>query len=155
MWQYNYSDELYHYGRKGMKWYQNIYSKYKDHKTAKRRKKNLEKARAVRAANKAAAEERRIKVESGKVSAKKMTDNELKERISRLDLEKKYNDLLRDSKSNTLGSRFVNKFLESTVDKIADNAASDIAAQSVKYVLAKGANKVIGSEQVYTNNKKK
>ena len=25
MWQYNYTDELYHYGRKGMKWGEHIY----------------------------------------------------------------------------------------------------------------------------------
>ena len=27
MWNYNYPDELYHYGRKGMRWYQHIFGK--------------------------------------------------------------------------------------------------------------------------------
>ena len=34
------SDELMHYGRKGMKWYQNIYTKHKQRKVKKKLKKN-------------------------------------------------------------------------------------------------------------------
>jgi len=37
MWEYNYPDELYHYGRKGMKWYQNIFTKQREKNEARQR----------------------------------------------------------------------------------------------------------------------
>ena len=49
MWEYTYTDELYHYGRKGMKWGQHIFAKAHARKVNKQRKKNLEKAREAKA----------------------------------------------------------------------------------------------------------
>ena len=154
MWEYNYSDELYHYGRKGMKWGQHIFGKIQARKAAKQRKENLEKARKARAAKKQAAEERKKKVESGKIPAKKMTNEELQERINRLELEKKYNDAMKSSKEFTKGSRFMDKFTNSTIDKIAENSTADIVAQAVKVMTAKAVNTGFGSEVVFTNNKR-
>lgn len=39
MWQYNYTDELYHYGRKGMKWGEHIYGEERKAANELRRKK--------------------------------------------------------------------------------------------------------------------
>ena len=62
---------------------------------------------------------------------------------------------MKDSQSYNRGSRFLNKFLDSTIDKVADNSAADVVAQAIKYAAVKGVNKVAGEEIVYTNNKKK
>ena len=168
-----YSDELQHFGTKGMKWgvrrYQNtdgsltsegrkrysVVKAIKDYKTASTRKKNLEKARAARIEKKKADEKRKKDLEAGKIPAKKMTDEELKARVARLQMEKSYNDLLKDRKSIERGNRFLNKFLDSTIDKVADNSLADVVAQSLKVATVKGVNKVVGEEVVYTNNKKK
>lgn len=158
----NHAGELYHYGRKGMKWGQNIFAKAKARKVSKQRAENLKKARAAKAEKQKEAEERAKKVAAGKISAKKMTDKELQDRINRLELEKKYNDALKETKNATRGKRFTEKFLDSTVDKVAENAGADIVAQSLKVFTAKGANaglnkilKTAAEEYVYTNNKKK
>lgn len=176
------SDELYHHGIKGMRWgvrrYQNkdgsltangrkrrsLGQTVKDYRTAKKRKASLEKARKTKAANKKAAEERTKALAKGKISAKNMTDEELKAKIARMELEKSYHELVSktDKSVQTRGKHFIDKFLDSAVDKIADNAAADIVAQSVKVFTAKGANSVLnnvlkteGSEYVFANNKKK
>lgn len=145
-----YNGELYHYGRKGMRWGQNIFGKVKNWRTSRKRAKNLKTARKVKA-------ERQKLIESGKLSSKKMTEKELKNGINRLELEKKYNDLLRDTTKATSsrGQTFVNKFLDSTVDKIAENATADVVSQAVKVLIVKATNKAIGDEVVFTNNKKK
>lgn len=154
MWEYNYTDELYHYGRKGMKWGQHIFGKIRAAKTAHKRKQNLEKARQAKIEKKKAADERKKKLEAGKIPAKKMTNEELQERINRLDLEKKYNELMRSSKEYSKGSRFLDKFSNSTIDKIAENSTADIVAQAVKVMTAKAVNAGFGSEVVFTNNKR-
>ena len=169
----NYQDELYHFGTKGMKWgirrYQNsdgsltsegrkrysVGQAIKDYRTASKRKKNLEKARVARIEKKKAEEQRKKDLDAGKIPAKKMTDDELKARIDRLKMEKDYNDLLKDRRSMERGSKFINKFLDSTIDKVADNSLADVVAQSLKVATVKGVNKIAGEEVVYTNNKRK
>lgn len=164
---------LEHHGVKGMKWgfrrYQNrdgsltaegkqrrsVGQVVKDYRTNSVRKKNLAKARAARVEKQKATEQRKKDLEAGKISAKKMTDDELIARIARLELEKKCRELERDTQSYTRGKRFVNKFLDSTVDKVADNAMADVVAQALKVGTTKMVNKAVGAEVVYTNNKKK
>lgn len=145
---YETSDELYHYGRKGMKWGQHIFGKIKAARTAHKRKVNLKKAREARA-------ERKRLLESGKISPNKMTKKELQDRIARLELEKKYNELKKDSKQHTAASRFISKFKDSVIDKTAENAIADVVAQAIKVGAVNVTNKAIGEEVVYTNNKKK
>lgn len=59
------ADELSHYGRKGMKWYQNIFTSGKQRRARKKRIKNLEKARQAKTEKKNLEEEKRKAIESG------------------------------------------------------------------------------------------
>lgn len=162
--------ELYHHGIKGMKWGirrtpAQLGHYFKKRKIAKKRKAALEKARQTKAANAKAAARRKELIEKGRLSPKKMTNEELKARMERLRIEKEYNDLVANTKKANFsrGHRFVDKFLDSSIDKIAEGAAADIVAQSVKVLLADGTNKMFDRktadgnalEVVFTNNKKK
>lgn len=166
------NDVLIHWGVKGMKWgvrrYQNsdgsltpagkkrysdgmnFVERAKAKKKAKQRAENLKKARAVKA-------ERKEKLSKDKLSIKEMTDKEIQDRINRLEMEKKYASLVKESRSLQMprGKKFIEKYLDSTVDRVADQAAADLTAQAIKVVLSKGINKAFGEEEVFTNNKKK
>jgi hypothetical protein len=153
------NNELQHWGIKGMKWgvrrYQNkdgtltAAGKRREKQIAKQRAENLKKARTAKA-------ERKARISTDTLSPKKMTEKELNERIARLELEKKYRDAVRENRASMArGKRFVDKFLDSTVDKVAENAAADVVAQAIKVVVVKGTNKAFGDEVVFTNNKKK
>lgn len=163
------NNELYHYGKKGQKWGERLYQnkdgsltplgrlRYQKNvnRVASQRKKNLEKARAAKVEKKKVEEERKKQLEAGKISVKKMTDDELKARIDRLDLEKKYIEAVRNTRSYDRGKRFIDKFADSTIDKVADNVAADIVAQTLKSLAVKGVNRMIGEEVVFTNNRRK
>lgn len=162
---YNQSNELYHYGRKGMKWGQHIFGGIQARKVAKQRRQNLEKARATRAANKQAKLEKEEILRSGNTKAilknkDKFTNEELQRAINRLNMEKQLSDL--NASQRTRGQKFINKYVDSTVDKLADGVFADLTAQAIKTVAAKAGNaglnallKSSGSEYVFTNNKKK
>lgn len=155
-----YSDELYHYGRKGMKWGQNIFGKIKTAKQNHTRKKNLEKARAAKVEKAKAAAKRQRLIDGDKLSVKKMTDAEIKQRLERLGLEKQLKEAQREVRSHSKVKRFLDKFRDSAIDRTAD-AAGDMVAQTVKVYLEEGINERIfkvpagGEKKVNTNNKKK
>lgn len=87
-------------------------------------------------------------------SVKDMSDEELLAKIRRLEMEKRYRDLL--PKDISKGKKFTSRVINNMVLP----AAEDVGKQLIKSAMAKVANdKVtikIGSEyKVYTNNKKK
>lgn len=174
---YKTDDELVHWGIVGMKWgvrrYQNkdgsltdagrkrmsLGDRIKNYKTMKKRKAALEKARQTKLANKEAAKKRAEDLEAGKIKPKNMTDEELQTRIKRLELERSYSDAVKNSRQNSIGSRFTSKFKDSLVDKLADNVGADLISQLAKAFGAKAINSatkgLFDGDAVFANNKKK
>ena len=143
VWKYTYQDELYHYGVKGMKWgvkrtaeqlghiiksAKSAYGSYKDKKRAK---------------EEAVTAKKRSKI----TNPKKLTTEELNARIKRLQLEKTYKDLIKDTESTTKGKNFVMDILESS--------GKNLLTQVTNHYGAKALNKVIGEDVIFANNKKK
>ncbi len=75
-------------------------------------------------------------------SLKELSDDELRSRISRLEMEKKYKDLMRSDNQIKVskGKAFVMDVLE--------KSGKNIATQTVTYVLGTGVNKAAGKEIV-------
>lgn len=164
MERYAYSDELYHYGRKGMKWHQHIFGKDNKNSSGAKKKKASELDRLKkRAIEKHQAKKQRKHDESQKKqlekketrerlkadmkSPKKMSDAELKSRIERLKMEKDYKDLLNNTSGISKGKKFVANVLE--------KSGESLAIQVVNHLGSKGLNKMFGEEVIFANNKKK
>ena len=143
VWKYTYQDELYHYGIKGMKWgvrraaeqlghtVKSIKSVYDSHKAKKRAKKEAAKAK------------KRSKI----TNPKKLTTEELNARIKRLQLEKDYNDLVKDTNRTRKGKNFVMDILESS--------GKNLFTQVANHYGAKALNEAIGEDVIFANNKRK
>lgn len=142
-------DELMHYGRKGMKWYQNIYTKAKASSEHRKEKKKAE-----------AAAERQKRIDSGKIKPKDMTDDELRARKARLQAEKDVKDLEKQTKVANKGAEFIKSAAMGPGKKIFWDTSVDVAAQTFKTVEVDRVNKFMekygfGAEVVFTNNKRK
>lgn len=153
-------DELMHYGRLGMKWGRHIYGQVKTARTNKKRKQNLAKARKAKIEKQKSAAERQKALDSGKIKAKDMTDAELKARTARLQAEKQYNDLMRDTKTVNKGKTFIKSAAMGPGKKIFFDTSVDLAAQTFKAVGADEINKHMRKygfegEIVFANNKRK
>lgn len=111
--------------------------KISDYKKASQRKANLKKAREARAAKKeaeekakAAAEQRKKDVESGKIKAKDMTNEELNDRINRLNNEKRYKQLMEETDHNSklasYGKQFADKLMKDAITPAVTEAGKQI-----------------------------
>lgn len=139
-------DELMHYGRKGMKWYQNIFTSGKKSGSKKRGDSDDDAGTPTKAKTKSSSTTK-------KKSVKEMSDTELSDAIRRLEMERRYRELTPQQVSK--GKAFTN----SVVNKMILPAAEDVGRQLVKTFLVDQVNKGFGFDdeehKVYTNNKKK
>lgn len=168
---YEHPNDLSHHGIKGQKWgvrrfqnkdgsltkaggkryngsdykpRKNVIKEVGDKVKTYKKKQNLKKARKIAKEKKAAAEQRKKDVEAGRLSAKQMTTEELNARMERLNLEKRYKQLLNETdpptKAVTEGKSFVKKIWETGVQP----AVADATKQVLKDVLVKQASKRLG-----------
>lgn len=141
-------NELYHFGIKGMRWgvrrYQNP-----DGSLTNAGKKRLSKGHTSNEENDSS-NKSSTKSSSSK-TVKEMSDDELSQAITRLQLEEKYKSL--SPKNVSKGKIFV----DTVANDVLKPAAIDIGKQVAKSLMVKGVNSLVKDEslKVYTNNKKK
>ena len=143
-------NELYHHGVKGMKWgVRKTPVRSSSGATQKRKSNTLslfkkkKTTHKVSSANSSPAQTKSIK---------DMSDDELRKKIERVQLEQDYLQL--DPKAVSRGKRITKRVM----DDMIVPAAVDIGKQAVKSIMANGVNKVLsleGDNKVYANNKKK
>lgn len=148
-------EELYHYGVKGMKWGIRRSPAQLGHKTGTKKKKTsvVDAVKKISQKRQQAKAEKTARKEARKTSRKKksvaeMSDDELRERIARLELEKRYRDLT--PKQTHRGRDFVISVLE--------NSGRNIATQTTTYAMGTAVNKIaqaLGLEDPHIINPKK
>lgn len=92
-----------------------------------------------------------------KKAVKDMTDDELRERKARLQMEKDYKDLLKQTRGEQASKG------KSFVEDVLTNSGKAMTEQVIKHFAAKGLNKLIGEKDkdgnvvdvIFANNKKK
>ena len=136
-------NELYHFGIKGMRWgvrrYQNP-----DGSLTNAGKKRLSEGHTSN-------EENDSSNKSKTKTIKEMSNDELSQAITRLQLEEKYKSLSPENVSKG------KKFVDTVANDVLKPAAIDIGKQVAKSLMVKGVNSLVKDEslKVYTNNKKK
>ena len=143
-------NELYHHGVKGMKWGVRKTPVRSSSGNPRKRKSNtlslFKKKKTTRNTSVAKSSPTQTK------SIKDMSDDELRKKIERVQLEQDYLQL--DPKAVSRGKRITKRVM----DDMIVPAAVDIGKQAVKSIMANGVNKVLsleGDNKVYANNKKK
>ena len=142
MWEYNYSDELYHHGIKGMKWGVRRTPAQLGHDTGgvdlQKAKKKVDAANTIvnetRNINNNVSKKQSKKVQKQKMAeVKSMSDKELRERVNRLNMEQQY--MRMSSEQMNVGRANVNSVLNNvgTVVNVASSAlAIAVAIQKLK-----------------------
>ena len=124
MWEYNHYDELRHHGIKGMKW------------GVRRTEKQLARARGSK---KSSEDHDDYKKAHSSKSVSSMSDNELRERNNRLQMEKQYASL---TKKSSKGKQAVNAFVATATTLAAVMKAYDIYKKVASPYVDKGLDKV-------------
>jgi hypothetical protein len=144
-----FSDELYHYGRKGMKWYQNIFTAGKNLRRKHKQKKALEKARQAKVAKKQEEEAKQKAVKTGDVKEilkykDKMTTEELRDASARVRAMQDLASLTpKQEKQVSKGKSFVGKMMKD----VFIPAASESAKGLIKDYLNKKGKEMLGLKE--------
>ena len=128
--------------------------KISDYKKASAKKKQLEKARAARAEKKRAEEEAKAKaeqrkkdVESGKIKAKDLTSDELRDRINRMNDEKRYKQLMEETGHTSIIETYGKQFAKKMWDQAIVPAATEAGKELVKKVILDASTKATPVEE--------
>lgn len=162
------NDTIYHFGIKGMKWGRRRFQN-KDGSLTPAGKKRYGDESSDSDSSGAKPPTMTIKRPGSSSSSKKkvseMSDEELRNRINRMNMEKQYAQLSKElsggSGSNTnqnKGKSFVGEISSRTLNNILIPAGEEIGRQLVRSYLAKNGNKAFnlkGELQLHPNNKKK
>lgn len=131
-------DELYHHGVQGQKWGIRRTAAQLGHFVAKNKKRVEEKHNAKKEAKKKEKERKKHKNDGEDI--KKMSDEELRAKVKRLELERDYRKAIGDNSYKFNGKKFVGEMLE--------NSAKNIGTQATTYAMGKAVNSVFGENIV-------
>lgn len=129
-------NELVHYGVRGMKWGVRRYQNKDGSLTAAGRKRYSEDGPDSASSAKTKSSKGKVSSSaSAKKSVSEMTDDEIRQKINRLQLEKQYRDLTKSSEApkTNRGRDFVQRVIE--------RSGENIATQLTTYVMGKAVNK--------------
>lgn len=122
-------DELYHYGVLGMKWGVRRYQNKDGSLTAKGKK---------RYSSDNSKDNKKNDTKPKKKSVSEMSDEELSKAIKRLEIEKRYRDLTKESRQSEIskGRAFANRVIE----KIGENTLTNLGTQAANHVIGNAIN---------------
>ena len=147
------SNELTHHGIKGMRWgvrrYQN-----KDGSLTKAGRKKM--AKLDKEYSKLTGQNRNRNTESPNTRLSKMSDDEIRSRINRINLERDYLDLINNQDSINKQSEG-KSFIKTVRSDVIKPVAIDLGRQALKSGGVKILNSLVKNPELklYTNNKKK
>lgn len=122
-------DELYHYGVLGMKWGVRRYQNKDGSLTAKGKK---------RYSSDNSKDNKENDTKPKKKSVSEMSDEELSKAIKRLEIEKRYRDLTKESRQSEISKG--RAFASRVIEKIGENTLTNLGTQAANHVIGNAIN---------------